>query len=323
MTNRFGMRALGRTGLQVTPVGLGVMQFAGTTGIWRFIFDDMDRQEMHAIVRAALDGGINWFDTAEMYGRGRSEQGLASGLAAAGKGDREVHVATKWMPLLRTADSIRKTIDVRKRFLDPYSIDLYYVHNTSSFSSPEAEMDVMADLVEAGDIGTVGVSNFDEERMRRAQRALQARGIPLAANQMEYSLLNREIETNGVLEAARELGITIVAYSPLARGLLTGKFHRDPEVLANTPVGRRLYLRRKIDDTRELIETLDSIAGSHGVSTSQVALNWLIQIQGEVVVVIPGASSVSQAEEAGGVLNFKLTEAEIDYLDQLTKQYRE
>jgi aryl-alcohol dehydrogenase-like predicted oxidoreductase len=321
MTSQFGLRRLGKTDLHVTPVGLGVMQFSGTVGIWRFIFNDMDRSEMHAIVEAALNGGINWFDTAEMYGRGRSEAGLASGLKAAGKADGEVYVATKWMPLLRTAGNIQKTIDVRKRFLSPYSIGLYYVHNTTGLSTPEAEMNAMADLVEAGEIQTIGVSNFDEDRMRRAHSALAERGIPLAANQMEYSLLNRRIESNGVLQTARDLGVTIVAYSPLARGLLTAKFHRNPEALQDTPIGRRLYLQRMVDETRPLIESLEAIAAAHDVTPAQVALNWLIQIQGESVVVIPGASSVSQAQEAARVMEFKLTEAELDRLDQLTKQY--
>jgi aryl-alcohol dehydrogenase-like predicted oxidoreductase len=322
MVNSFGMRQLGRTYLEITPVGLGVMQFSGTTGVWRFMFNEMDREEMHAIVRAALDGGINWFDTAEMYGRGKSEAGLASGLQAAGKVDGEVHVATKWMPLFRTAANMGKTIAERKRFLSPYSVDLYYVHNTMSFSSPEAEMNAMADLVEAGEIRTVGVSNFDEQRMRRAHAALSKRAIPLAANQMEYSLLNRKIETNGVLDTARELGITIVAYSPLARGLLSAKFHRDPEVLQRTPIGRRLYLQRMIDETRPLIEALEAIAESHAVTPAQVALNWLIQAQGEIVVVIPGASSLSQAEEAAGVMEFKLSAGEMERLEQLSRAYR-
>lgn len=322
MKNQFGKRSLGQTDIQVTPVGLGVMQFSGTTGIWRFIFADINEQEMHAITEAALEGGINWFDTAEMYGRGRSEEGLARGLQAAGVSDDEVNIATKWMPLLRTAGNIRKTIDDRKKYLKPYNIDLYYVHNTTGLSSPEAEMNAMADLVEAGDIRAVGVSNFDEDRMRHAHAALAKRGLPLAANQMEYSLLNRQIEKNGVLDAARELGVTIVAYSPLVRGLLSAKFHRDPQVLENTPIGRRLYLKRMIDETRPLIEELESIANSHDVTSAQVALNWLIQVQGETVVAIPGASKVSQAEEAAGVMDFKLSSAELDRLDQLTKRYR-
>jgi aryl-alcohol dehydrogenase-like predicted oxidoreductase len=298
------------------------MQFSGSTGIWRFIFEDMSKEEMNAITKAALDGGINWFDTAEMYGRGRSEEGLAGGLQAYGAADEDVYVATKWMPLLRTAGNIRKTIGDRKGHLAPYSIDLYYVHNTTGLSSPEAEMSAMADLVDAGDIRSVGVSNFDEDRMRRAQAALTKRGIPLAANQMEYSLLNRKLETNGVLEAARELGITIVAYSPLARGLLTAKFHRNPQALQNTPIGRRLYLQRMIDETRPLIEALEAIAETYDATPAQVALNWLIQFQGETVVVIPGASSVAQAEEAAGVMNFKLNDADLEHLDQLSQRYR-
>jgi aryl-alcohol dehydrogenase-like predicted oxidoreductase len=322
MTNQFGKISLGQTDIQVTPVGLGVMQFSGTTGIWRFIFDDMNEHEMQAISEAALEGGINWFDTAEMYGRGRSEEGLAGGLQAAGVPDDEVNIATKWMPLLRTAGNIRKTIDDRKRHLAPYSIDLYYVHNTTGLSSPEAEMNAMADLVQAGDIRAVGVSNFDADRMRRAHAALAKRGLPLAANQMEYSLLNRKIETNGVLDAARELGVTIVAYSPLARGLLSAKFHRNPQVLEKTPIGRRLYLKRMIDETRPLIGELESIANSHDVTPAQVALNWSIQVQGDTVVVIPGASSVSQAQEAAGVMNFRLTEAEIMRLEEMTRDYR-
>jgi aryl-alcohol dehydrogenase-like predicted oxidoreductase len=320
--NMIRKRQLGRTDLEVTPVGLGVMQFSGTAGVWRFVFHDMKKPEMHAIVKAALDGGINWFDTAEMYGRGRSEEGLASGLQAAGKPDSEVHITTKWFPLLRTASNIQKTISERKRYLAPYSIDLYYIHNTLSFSSPEAEMQAMADLVEAGDIRVVGVSNFNEARMRRAHAELAKREIPLAANQMEYSLINREIEVNGVLDAARELGITIVAYSPLGRGLLTGKFHRDPQMLKNTPVGRRMFIQRMFDETQPLIDALETIAAAHQVTTAQVALNWLINVQGDTVVVIPGASSVSQAREAAGVMRFDLTEGEMRQLDQLTMKYR-
>jgi aryl-alcohol dehydrogenase-like predicted oxidoreductase len=226
------------------------------------------------------------------------------------------------MPFMRTAANIPKTIGKRKEFLSPYTIDLYYVHNTMSFSSPEAEMNAMADLVESGDIRTIGVSNFDAERMRRAHVALAKRGLPLAANQMEYSLLNRKIETNGVLETAKELGITIVAYSPLTRGLLAGKFHRDPEVLESTPIGRRMYLQRMIEETRPLIEVLESIASLHGVTPAQVALNWLIQVQGDTVVVIPGASSVSQAEQAAGVMDFKLSDAEVHQIEELTRNYR-
>jgi aryl-alcohol dehydrogenase-like predicted oxidoreductase len=277
---------------------------------------------MDGIIRTALDGGINWFDTAEIYGSGRSEQGLANALRAAEKKDDEVIVATKWFPMFRTARNISRTIDDRIRFLDGYSIDLYMVHQPWGFSSPEAEMDAMADLVDEGKIRSVGVSNFNAEQMRRAHTALQKRGLPLAANQMQYSLLHRKIETNGVLAAAKELGITITAWSPLASGLLTGKFHKDPDILSKTPFGRRMRLRREIERSRPLILALEEVAINHDATPAQIALNWLIHFQGDAVVAIPGASKVKQAEENAGVMNFRLTNEEMTRLDELSQMFR-
>jgi aryl-alcohol dehydrogenase-like predicted oxidoreductase len=214
-------RALGKTDIDVTPIGLGVMQFAGGKGMFRAMFPEIPQDQMNKIIKAALDGGINWFDTAELYGRGRSERGLANGLRAAGVESEDVIVATKWSPLLRTAGNISKSIESRIMYLDGYSIDLYMVHQPYGLSPPEAEMDAMAELVEVGKIRSVGVSNFNVDQMRRAHKALENRGIPLAVNQVQYSLLHRNIESDGVLEAAKELGITIVAWSPLARGILS------------------------------------------------------------------------------------------------------
>jgi aryl-alcohol dehydrogenase-like predicted oxidoreductase len=226
-----GKRRLGVTDIEVTPIGLGVMQFAGGAGLFGKAFPALSREEKNQIVQTALDGGINWFDTAELYGFGRSEQGLSAGLKAVGKQDGDVVIGTKWFPIFRTARNIKKTIHDRIRYLDGYSIDLYMVHQPWSFSSIEDQMDAMADLVEAGHIRLVGVSNFNESQMRRAHAALAKRGLPLVANQMEYSLLDRRIEANGVLPAAKELAVTITAYTPLGYGLLTGKYHKNPELL--------------------------------------------------------------------------------------------
>jgi aryl-alcohol dehydrogenase-like predicted oxidoreductase len=312
-------RRLGQTDIEITPIGLGVMQFAGGAGIFGMMFPEISQETMDGIIRAALDGGINWFDTAEMYGRGRSEQGLANALRAAEKKDDEVIVATKWFPMFRTARNISRSIHDRIRFLNRYSIDHYIVHQPWGFSPPEAEMDAMADLVEGGKIRSVGVSNFNAEQMRRAHTALQKRGLPLAANQMQYSLLHRKIETNGVLAAAKELGITITAWSPLASGLLTGKFHKDPEILNKTPLGRRMRLRREIERSRPLIQVLEEVAINHDATPAQIALNWLIHFQGETVVAIPGASKAKQAEDNAGVMNFKLTSEEMARLDELSR----
>lgn len=283
---------------------------------------DLSQEQMNAIVKSALDGGINWFDTAELYGRGRSEQGLAEALKAASKKDEEVVVATKWSPLFRTASNIPRTIGKRLEFLGGYTIDLYMVHQLWGFSSPEAEMDAMAGLVEAGKIRSVGVSNFNAQQMRRAHAALAERGLPLAVNQVQYSLLHRKIETNGVLEAAQKLGVTIVAWSPLASGLLTGKFHRDPEMLRQTPFGRRVRLRRRLEHSRPVIAALEEVAAEYDATPAQVALNWLINSHGATVTAIPGASKAHHAEESAAAMKFRLSEAEMARLDELTRGFR-
>lgn len=314
------MRKLGKTNIEVTPIGLGVMEMAGGGGLMGFAFPVIPQEEKKAIIKAALDGGINWFDTAELYGSGVSEQSLATGLKAAGKSDEDVVIATKWWPFLRTAKNIPRTIDDRLRFLGGYSIANYMVHQPYSFSSPEAEMNAMADLVEAGKIRSVGVSNFNPAQMRRAHAALAKRGFPLAVNQMEYSLLNRKIENNGVLETSGELGVTIIAYTPIAHGLLSGKYHKDPELVSRLPGWRKMIIGRNIERSRPLIDAMDEIATRHDVTIAQVALNWVINFNGDVVVAIPGATKVRQAEESAGAMKFRLSGDEMARLDELSRR---
>lgn len=315
-------RTLGKTSIEITPVGLGMMEFSGGGGLMGFAFPVIDQQEKNATVRAGLEGGINWFDTAELYGRGVSERSLATALQAAGVRDEQVVIATKWWPLFRTAGNIPKTIQERLRVLDGYSIGLYQVHQPFSFSSPEAEMDAMAELVKAGKIRSVGVSNFNADQMRRAHRQLQNHGLPLASNQVRYSLLDRSIERNGILETARELGVTIIAYTPLESGLLTGKYHRNPELLEKKAFYWRGLLRRGLEKSRTLITALEEIASRYQVTAAQVALNWIINAHGETVVTIPGVTSVRQAEESAGAMNFKLTGDELAHLDEVSRAIR-
>ncbi|HXD09924.1 MAG TPA: aldo/keto reductase [Anaerolineales bacterium] len=312
-------RPLGETGIAVTPIGLGMMEFSGGGGMMGSAFPIIDQQEKNATVKAGLDGGTNWFDTAELYGAGVSEGSLATALKAAGIKDQDVVIATKWWPLLRTARNIPKTIDERLRFLAGYSIDLYQIHQPFSFSTPEAEMDAMAELVKAGKIRSVGVSNFNAEQMRRAHRQLKKYGLPLASNQVRYSLLDRSIERNGVLQAAQELGVTIIAYTPLGSGLLSGKYHKQPELLEKKSRFWRMRLQRNLDKSRALVTALEEIATHYNASAAQVALNWVINSQGDTVVTIPGVTRVSQAQESTGAMNFELTQTEIARLDEVSK----
>jgi aryl-alcohol dehydrogenase-like predicted oxidoreductase len=316
------LRSLGKTNIKVTSIGLGVMELAGGGGLLGHVFPFIPQQEKNAIIKAALDGGINWFDTAEMYGAGVSEQSLATGLKAAGRSDQEVVIATKWMPLFRTASNIPRTIEDRLRFLGGYGIGNYMVHQPISFSSPEAEMNAMADLMEAGKIRSVGVSNFNPARMRRAHAALAKRGFPLAVNQVRYSLLHREIETNGVLETAKELGITIIAYTPVARGLLTGKYHQDPTLLDRISGWRKTSMHRNLERVRPLINAMDEIASRYNATIAQVALNWIINFNGPVIVTIPGASKVQQAMESAGAMKFILTRDELVQLDEVSSKIK-
>jgi aryl-alcohol dehydrogenase-like predicted oxidoreductase len=316
------LRRLGKTDLLVSPIGLGVMEFAGGGGLIGMMFPKIPQEDKDAIIKAALDGGINFFDTAEMYGAGVSEESLAHGLKAAGVADNDVIIETKWQPILRTASNIGKSINDRLRYLGGYSIANFMIHQPLSFSSPEAEVNAMADLVEAGKIKSVGVSNFNPARVRRAHAALAKRGLPLVLNQVRYSLIHREIETDGTLETARELGMTIVAYTPLGSGILSGKYHKNPALLEQKSGLRKNMFKRDIERTRPLIAAMEEIAVRHGVTIAQVALNWVINFNGEIVVTIPGATKVRQAQESAGAMDFKLSQDELAKLDQVSRKVR-
>ncbi len=313
-------RNLGSSDIKISPIGLGTWQFSAAQGLSTYFWPTLADEVTNEIVETALDHGINWFDTAEMYGKGRSEQALALALREAGKSNGEVVIATKWSPAFRTARSIKNTIAERLRCLAGYSIDLHQIHQPISFSSIEAEMEAMAELAAAGMIRAVGVSNFSANQMRRAHKALARRGLSLASNQVKYSLLDRRIERNGVLDTAKELGITIIAYSPLEMGLLSGKFHDNPELLLNTPLLRKMIVRKKLRKSHSLIELLKVCSESYNVTPSQIALNWLINFHGDVVVAIPGATKASHIEQSAGAMNFNLSDQDKIQLDEVSRQ---
>lgn len=183
-------------------------------------------------------------------------------------------------------------------------------------------MNAMADLIELGLIRAVGISNFPAPMMRRAHAFLADRGIPLASNQVKVSLLNRHIETNGILKAAHELGVTIIAWSPLEMGILNGKFNQDPGLLRSRPPGRRLFLRARLERSRKLVAALEEIARANGVTPAVVALSWLVNFYGDTVVAIPGATKVSPVEQNVQANELRLTPREMERLDELSVRFR-
>jgi aryl-alcohol dehydrogenase-like predicted oxidoreductase len=316
------LRQLGQTDLMLSAIGQGAWQFSQGRGLDGRLWARLADEEVTAIVRAAISGGVNWFDTAEFYGFGASERALSRALGRLGEAGQRVMLATKWQPALRFAGSIRRTIGRRLASLAVARIDLYQVHNALSLSSIEDQMAAMADLVEAGQVRYVGVSNFSGEQMRAADRALRGRGQRLASNQVPYSLLNRRIERNGVLETAQELGVSIIAYSPLEQGLLTGEFHADRRRIRQVPLARRLmgrYRPSRLAQSEPVVQALGRLASLYHVTPVQVALNWLVHYHGDLVLAIPGATSARQARENATAMGPWLKRAELEWLAEVSE----
>lgn len=313
------------TDIEVTPVGLGLWQFAGGHGLNKFIWtNEIPEAERIGIVKAAIDGGINWFDTAEAYGGGRSERNLANALKSLSIKNEEVIIADKWMPLGRFAGNLKKNINKRLKYLGGYSIGIFQIHQPWSLSTIKAQMNAMADLVENGKIRAVGVSNFSRKKMIKAYDALEERNIQLVTNQVQYNLLHRDIEKNGILDTAKELGIKIICWGPLNQGVLAGKYHKDPSLMKNVSfVRRRIHpnLKKQIKRTKSLMNAIEEIAISHEVTATQVALNWLINFNENDVLVIPGASKIHHVEQNIGAMHFKLSNDELAKLDELSRPF--
>ncbi|WP_379153101.1 aldo/keto reductase [Paenibacillus sp. sgz5001063] len=319
-----GLRPLGQSTLMVSPLGLGCWQFSRGKGIVGKYWSNLEDADILDIVRVSLEGGMNWVDTAEIYGGGKSEEALAhvlDQLKREGSPHAAPLIATKWWPLFRTANSITSTIDERIRCLGGRDIDLYQIHQPFSLSSIASEMKAMAGLVQAGKIRNIGVSNYSAKQMTEAHRLLRQYGLNLVSNQVKYNLLDRRIDQNGTMAAAKELGISIIAYSPLQQGILTGRFHEDPAQIQAVSRMRRMQSGlgdKGLARSKPLIESLKELAGKYDVTPGQIALNWLMYFNGDTVVAIPGASKVRHARENIGAMSFRLEQGELEHLNEVS-----
>ncbi len=319
--------------IKISPLGIGTWSW-GDNMIWGYgrTYHEKDLEDAF---HGCLQEGINFFDTAEAYGWGQAEQLLGQFIQNT---DTRVVVATKFLPSpwrLRKGSLLHAVRGSLTR-LGMEAVDLYQFHKHYPPVPFETWMEALVESVEKGYTRAVGVSNCDKTLMEVAVDVLGGHGIVLTSNQVEYSLLHREPEYNDLLKACRSQGVTVLAYSPLAMGLLTGKYTPD-----NPPVNRftfreRLALRayavalpgcsaakacqfdrEQLAQVQPLIDLLGEIGDCNGKTPAQVALNWVI-CKGAVPIV--GVKNKRQAQENAGALHWRLTKNEVTALDETSER---
>ena len=295
---------------RISKIGLGTWQFGAKE--WGY-GEDYARQQARDIVRRAVDLGVTLFDTAEMYGFGRSERILGEAL-----GDRResVFLATKLFPVLPVAPVVEQRAVASAGRLGTRRIDLYQVHWPNPLVSDGTIMRGMSTLQRVGLVGEVGVSNYPLARWQAAERALGGRVL---SNQVRYSLADRAPEKD-LLPFAGAAGRVVIAYSPLAQGLLSGRYDRANRPANRVRAGNPLFLPENLDRAAKLIGVLREVADAHGAAPAQIALAWVIRHP--AVTAIPGASSVEQLESNVAAAEIELTDSEYAALTAASDQFR-
>ena len=298
------------TAKQISRIGLGTWQFGSRD--WGY-GEPYAGQEAHAIVRRALELGVTLFDTAEIYGYGRSERILG---VALGDDKESVFLATKIFPIVPVAPVVEQRAVASANRLGARRLDLYQVHQPNPLVRDGTIMRGMRALQRVGLIGEVGVSNYPLDRWRAAEDALGSRVL---SNQVRYNLVDRSPERD-LLPFAESHGHVVIAYSPLAQGLLSGRYHRDNRPVNRVRAANPLFLPDNIERASDLIAVLREVADAHSASPAQIALAWVIHHP--AVAAIPGASSVEQLESNVAAAEIELSDDEYQALQDASARFR-
>jgi aryl-alcohol dehydrogenase-like predicted oxidoreductase len=314
MTATLTTRRLGADGPQVSAIGLGFMSFRTSAGV-------EDEKQARDLVDAAIDLGVTLFDTADVYGPefseillGRAIRGRRGSLTIATKFgnalDRDTNPNAR--PIDGRPEYVRSAIDGSLRRLGVDHVDLYYLHRVDPAVPIEDTVGALKELVEAGKIRHIGLSEPGPETLRRAHAV-----HPIAALQNEWSIFTRDIE-DGIVDLARELGIGIVPYSPLGRGWLTGRV-RSRDDVSGVQLRHPRFAADAFEDNLTLAGTVAAVAAEIGVQPGQVALAWLLA-RGEDVVPIPGTRHVEYLRENVGAVGVELTAEQLGRLDTIASR---
>ena len=313
-------RKLGNTGEQLSAIGLGCMGMS-------FAYGPADEQESINTLHKALDLGVNFWDTADMYANGENEKLISKVLVP---NRDKIFIATKFGFRFKDGKAshsgapgtyfdgspewIKQAVDQSLQRLKIDEIDLYYAHRVDPNIPVEETVGAMADLVKAGKVKYLGLSEASPESIRKANKI-----HPITALQSEYSLLTRDVEKE-ILSTIRELGITLVPYSPLARGLFSNinevQNFGDDDFRKSLP----RYQQENLENNRNLAEEINDFAASKGVKGTQLALAWVLN-QGEDIIPIPGTKRIKYLEENIEATNIELSTSDLETIDSILKKF--
>tara|TARA_R110000868_G_scaffold156292_2_gene382962 strand:+ start:6185 stop:7174 length:990 start_codon:yes stop_codon:yes gene_type:complete len=312
-------RQIGQSGISVNAIGLGCM------GLSEFYGPATETAEAIALLQGAIEAGVNHFDTAQLYGMGANERLL--GQAFKDRRDKVV-IATKFGPTRNretgavtgvdgSEANMRAAIEESLRFLQTDHVDIYYMHRMDQSRPIEETVGAMAKLVAEGKVRALGLSEASAETIKRANAV-----HPISALQSEYSLFSRDIE-DGPMQGVQEIGATLVAYSPLGRGFLTGRFTRETKPQNDYRSGA--YQPRYGDDVYEsnlaLVEEVKAIASAMKVTPSQIALAWVLS-RGDHIITIPGTTKMANLTTNLGAADVTLDADQNARLDRLAEQVK-